>query len=173
LTAVPVLDASQRGLPRPNGAAVLKGFAGRLLARFGRLDPTWGDVIRLRRGTVNLPLGGGPDALRDIEFAPRLDGTGIVPATGGDALTVLSTWGRNGLWQVESIVPYGSSTVEGSRHYADQAPLFADGKLKPLALSDSALMAEATQIERPGKPPAQRPPVIPLASGAAAAKTLR
>jgi penicillin amidase/acyl-homoserine-lactone acylase len=173
LTAVPVLEASQRGLPRPNGAAVLRGFAGRFLAGFGRLDPTWGEVIRLRRGTVNLPLSGGPDALRDIEFAPRLDRTGVVPAIGGDALTVLSTWGRNGLWQVESIVPYGSSAVEGSRHYADQAPLFADGKLKPLALSDSALMAEATQIERPGKPPAQRPPVIPLVSGPAAAKTLR
>src|SRR5882672_8710991 len=69
LTAVPVLEANQRGLPRPNGAAVLKGFAGRLLERFGRLDPTWGEVMRLRRGNVDLPLSGGPDALRQIHIA--------------------------------------------------------------------------------------------------------
>ncbi len=172
LTAVPVLEANQRGLPRPNGAAVLKGFAGRLLERFGRLDPTWGEVMRLRRGNVDLPLSGGPDALRDIEFTPRLDRAGTVPAIGGDALTLLSTWSRNGLWQVESIVPYGSSAVEGTRHYADQAPLFADGKLKPLALTEGAVMAEATQIERPGKPVTQRPQGVPLVSGSAAAKAL-
>jgi len=161
LTSSAVLEAARRGV-RPDGAAVLKGFAGRLLSRFGRLDPTWGQINRLRRGGLDLALNGAPDTLRDIEFEPRLDQSGTTSATGGDALTVISTWNRNGPWQVESVVPYGSSQSEASRHYADQAPLFADGKLKQLPLSNDAVMAEATQIERPGKPPAQRPaPAIP------------
>jgi acyl-homoserine-lactone acylase len=65
---------------------------------------------------------------------------------------VLSTWNRNGQWAVESIVPYGSSSSEASPHYSDQAPLFADGKLKELPLTENALMEQATTIERPGKP---------------------
>jgi hypothetical protein len=66
---------------------------------------------------------------------------------------MFSTWTKDGRWQIESIVPFGSSNVAGTRHYADQAPLFADEKLKRLPLSRAELMAEATQIERPGKPP--------------------
>jgi penicillin amidase/acyl-homoserine-lactone acylase len=150
---------------------VLKGFASRLLERFGRLDPTWGEVMRLRRGTLDLALNGGPDALRDIEFTARLGNDGTVFAIGGDALTVLSTWNRNGVWQVESVVPYGSSAVDGTRHSSDQAPLFADGKLKSVPLTTEALMAETTQIERPGKAPAPRSPgAAPIIGvGAAAA----
>jgi len=158
LTSIAVLNATERGLPRPDPVGVLRGFASRLLERFGRLDPVWGDVMRLRRGTLDLPLSGGPDALRDIEFTARLGNDGTVAAIGGDALTVLSTWNRNGQWQVESVVPYGSSAVDGARHSGDQAPLFSDGKLKSVPLSPEALMAETTQIERPGKPPAPRTP---------------
>ena len=66
---------------------------------------------------------------------------------------MLSTWNSNGVWKVESVVPYGSSSSETSPHYADQAPLFADGRLKELPLTESALMEQATDIERPGKPP--------------------
>ena len=152
LTAITVLQADEQGRPRPDAAAVLRGFATRMLEYFGRLDPTWSEVGRLRRGPVDLALSGGPDALRDIEFAPGVDDYGTTQAVGGDALTVLSTWNRDGQWAVESIVPYGSSSSESSPHYADQAPLFVDGRLKELPLTESALMEQATAIERPGKP---------------------
>ncbi len=127
-----------------------------MLENFGRLDPPWSEVGRLKRGLVDLPVAGGPDALRDIEFEPGLDDDGNARAIGGDALTVLSTWNRDGVWEVESVVPYGSSSSENSPHYADQAPLFADGRLKELPLTEGALMEQATDIERPGKPPAAR-----------------
>jgi len=152
LTAITVLQADEQGRPRPDAVAVLRGYATRMLEYFGRLDPTWSQVGRLRRGTVDLPLNGGPDSLRDIEYQPAVDDNGTTTAVGGDALTVLSTWNRNGQWEVESIVPYGSSSSEASPHYSDQAPLFADGKLKELPLTENALMEQATTIERPGKP---------------------
>ena len=81
-----------------------------MLENFGRLDPPWSEVGRLKRGLVDLPVAGGPDALRDIEFEPGLDDDGNARAIGGDALTVLSTWNRDGVWEVESVVPYGSSS---------------------------------------------------------------
>jgi acyl-homoserine-lactone acylase len=152
LTAVAVLKADELGQPRPDPVAVFRGFATRMLEFFGRLDPTWAEVGRLRRGGIDLPLSGGPDALRDIEFEPGVDDYGMATAVGGDALTVLSTWTRNGLWQVESIVPYGTSSSANSPHYTDQAALFAEGRLKPLPLTEGALMEQATEVERPGKP---------------------
>ena len=50
--------------------------------------------------------------------------------------------------------------------------LFADEKLKRLPLSPEELMAEATQIERPGKPPPPKgvttaPPELPAISPSA------
>jgi len=170
LTAAPLLQASVEGRPRPDPAATLRATASRLLSQFGRLDPTWGTVNRLRRGALDLPLSGGADTLRDVALEARLrdDGTSTAPA--GDSLVFISTWLKDGRWQVESVVPFGQSQASNSLHYADQAPLFADGKLKRVPLSAAELMAEATQTERPGKPPppkgSQPAPAPSIAGGA-------
>ena len=153
LTTGPLLRASASGLPRPDSVATLRATANRLLSRFARLDPTWGTINRLRRADLDLPMSGAPDTLRSIEQQPRPRSDGTSSAIAGDALAMFSTWTKDGRWQIESIVPFGSSNVAGTRHYADQAPLFADEKLKRLPLSRAELMAEATQIESPGKPP--------------------
>jgi penicillin amidase/acyl-homoserine-lactone acylase len=167
MTAVPLLQASARGQARPDAIATLRLAANRLLAAFGRLDPTWGEVNRLRRGSLDLPLSGGPDMLRNMEVRPRLDSDGTSVAEAGDSLVMISTWSRDGRWQIESVVPYGSSQVTGSRHYADQAQLFSDGKLKDVALTPAAAMAEATQIERPGRPAPKQPAPAPEAPAGA------
>jgi penicillin amidase/acyl-homoserine-lactone acylase len=131
----------------------LRAAANRLLSQFGRLDPTWGTVNRLRRGALDLPLSGGPDTMRDVVVEARLRNDGTSTAQAGDSLVLVSTWTRDGRWQLESLVPFGSSQVPGSRHYADQAQLFADRKIKQVPVNPADVMAEATQIERPGKPP--------------------
>ena len=153
LTAVPLLRASANGQPQPDPVAALRASANLLLTKFTRLDPVWGDVNRLRRANLDLPLSGAPDALGGIELQPRLGNDGTSSAQAGDSLAMISTWTRDGKWQVESIVPFGSSRVAGAPHYADQAQLFADRKFKLVPLTGSALMAEATNVERPGKPP--------------------
>jgi penicillin amidase/acyl-homoserine-lactone acylase len=162
MTAAPLLQTSANGLPRPDTQAALRRTANRLLAKFARLDPAWGTVNRLRRGSTDLPLSGGPDALRDIEVQRRQQNDGTMTAQAGDSLTLISTWTRDGRWQVESVVPFGSSNVPGSQHYADQAQLFADQKLKSVPVSVNALMAEATQIDRPGKPTPKGSIIVPV-----------
>ena len=153
LTAGPLLQASLEGRPRPDPAATLRAAANRLLSEFGRLDPAWGTVSRLRRGALDLPLSGGPDTLRDVAIEPRLRDDGSSTAQAGDSLVLVSTWTREGRWQLQSVVPFGASQVPGSRHYADQAQLFANGRFKQVPVTAADIAAEATQIERPGKPP--------------------
>jgi penicillin amidase/acyl-homoserine-lactone acylase len=169
LTVIPLLRASAAGLPRPDTVEALRRSANRLLSEFARLDPPWGTVNRLRRATVDLPLNGAPDTLRSIELQQRLRGDGTSAAEGGDSLALISSWGKDGRWQVESVVPFGASHVLGAAHSTDQAQLFADGKLKRLPLTSAELMAQATRIERPGRPTTRgnAAPGTPAPAGAA------
>src|SRR5262249_51542145 len=110
ILATPLLTASQNGQGRPDPVAVLENASNRLLSSFGRIDPTWGEVNRLRRGVLDRPLSGGPDTLRNILFdRQRRDGTQT--ALAGDQLAMFSTWARDGRWQIESISTYGQSQV--------------------------------------------------------------
>ncbi len=76
MTAAPLLQASALGLPRPDPVAALRSTAASLLSQFARLDPEWGELNRLKRDDVDLPLAGAPDALRDIELRPNVRGPG-------------------------------------------------------------------------------------------------
>lgn len=89
--------------------------------------PTWGDMLRLKRGKKSWPLGGGPDLLRAIYFDQSEDGT--LSAVAGDGLTIFAEW-QDGTFKVSAIHQFGSSRIAGSPHYADQAPLFSAEELR-------------------------------------------
>jgi penicillin amidase/acyl-homoserine-lactone acylase len=168
LTAAPLLKAAAEGTAQPDPVATLRTTAKHLLDAFGRLDPRWSQINRLRRGAFNAGLSGGPDTLRDIELQTRLRHDSISTARDGDSFVLFSNWSKSGQWSVESISPYGSDATRASPHYADQAPLYARGDLKTVPLTETALMAEATRIERPGKrPPAKLPTGAPNIPGEA------
>lgn len=159
LTAAPLLRASANSMPRPDPVATLRNSAGLLLSHFARLDPEWGEVNRLRRDNLDLPLSGAPDALRTIELANRKTVESMT-AEAGDSFVLFSTWQRNGAWQAQSIVPYGNSRNSGTNRYDNQAVLYAREQLKSVPLDPSSLLAQATAIERPGRTPPQA--VAPL-----------
>jgi penicillin amidase/acyl-homoserine-lactone acylase len=117
---------------------------------FGRLDVPWGEVNRLRRGSVDLPLGGAPDTLRAIYT--RRDDDGRRRAVGGDSYVLLVEWDREGRVSSRSIHQYGSATADPrSPHYADQAPLFARYALKPVWLDEADIRAHLEREYRPGQ----------------------
>jgi acyl-homoserine-lactone acylase len=92
-----------------------------LLENFGRVDVPWQEVNRLRRGEVDLGLGGAPDVLHAIYGNLEEDGRfrGFV----GDCHIMLISWDAEGNLRSHSIHQYGSATLdENSPHYADQAP---------------------------------------------------
>ena len=151
MTSASLLQASARGEPRPDAVASLRAAASRLLSQFARLDPQWGEINRLKRDALDLPLSGAPDALRDIELTPTAARAGVSRAQAGDSLILIATWPRGGGWQVESIVPFGNSRDSGTNRYDNQAQLYARQQLKSVPLDPGALLAQATAIERPGK----------------------
>lgn len=148
LTMVPALAARQAGLPEPEPRASLRAAAAMLEKRFGRLDPAWAEVNRMRRGALDQGLAGGPDLLHAVE-GPVVDG--VVEADSGDGLMYVVTFDADGV-RSESLHQYGSATGRpDSPHYADQARLFAAQRLRPVWLDEADVRAHLAREYRPGE----------------------
>lgn len=119
-----------------------------LQRNFGQVDPLWGAVNRLRRGTMDLAIGGGPDLLHAVYGDLQNDGrlTGIA----GDCYILIARWDQQGALTSYSIHQFGSATLDPtSPHYADQAPLFAQRNLKPIWFTDAEIRAHLEREYRP------------------------
>jgi len=150
LMAQPILVAQNNGDPVPTPLDTLKAAIVTLKTHFGRLDPEWGQVNRIRRGQVDLPIDGAADTYRSVWGAPQKDGT--LTAEAGDTLIMFVDWDRRGLVRSDSIHQFGSATLDAaSRHYADQAALFATMRTKPVLFTEAQLKGHVREDYRPGK----------------------
>ena len=71
-------------------------------------------------------------------------------AQGGDTFIMFVTWDRNGKLSSQSIHQFGSATLdESSSHYADQTPLFAAMKTKPVLFTEDELKGQIAADYRP------------------------
>ena len=133
----------------PDPRETLSEMAAHLQQHFGTLDPPLGTLLRLRRGKIDLPLDGGNDTLRastlwDVEDDGRLK------VRHGDSFLMFITWDKSGKVRSESIQPFGAATTRpDSPHYADQAPLFVEKRLKPVLFDPTALLASKVRRYRP------------------------
>jgi penicillin amidase/acyl-homoserine-lactone acylase len=120
-----------------------------LKSHFGRLDPEWGQVNRFRRGTLDLPVDGGPDIYRAVYGKQQDDGT--LTAVDGDTFIMFVTWDKNGKLSSQSIHQFGAATLdETSPHYADQSPLFVKMQMKPVWFTENDLAGHIAADYRPG-----------------------
>jgi penicillin amidase/acyl-homoserine-lactone acylase len=118
-----------RRAPPEDALAALRAAAAQTKASFGRLDPLWGDVLRLRRGAVDLPLEGGPDLLRAVTFGAASDGKLV--GVHGDGLIIVVDWAPDGSVRTRTISQFGAAAERPrSPHYNDQAALFAQYKFR-------------------------------------------
>jgi len=149
LTMEPVVRARLEGkAPKPPLEA-LREAAQTLKTHFGRIDPEWGQVNRLRRGTLNLAIDGGPDIFRGVYGEKQPDGT--LTAMAGDTFVMFVTWDKAGTLSSESIHQFGSATLDTkSPHYADQAPLFVAMKTKPVWFDQAQLAGHVEADYHPG-----------------------
>lgn len=149
LTGMRAIRSDNNPNPLPPREALLQSIA-LLKSHFGRLDPEWGQINRIRRGTLDLPIDGGPDVFRAVYGAPQPDGT--LTAEGGDTFIMFVTWDRNGTLSSQSIHQFGSATsVPASPHYADQTPLFVAMKTKPVLFTEDELKGHIEADYRPGE----------------------
>ena len=119
----PLYNATRAGQPLPDPVTTAREAAAHLRQHFGRLDPPLGEVLRLRRGDVDLPLEGAPDVLRALRWT--VDPDGRLRTDFGDGLMMVMDWAPDGTLATRVIHQFGDSDDPNSPHYADQAPLFA------------------------------------------------
>jgi penicillin amidase/acyl-homoserine-lactone acylase len=130
----------------------LREAAQHLLDHYGRLDVPWEAVNRLRHGSVDLGLGGGPDVLHAVYGELGKDGRFVGNA--GDSYVLMVNWDADGRVHSRSIHPFGSATLDAeSPHHTDQAPLFVQRRLKPVWMDEADIRAHLERAYRPGETP--------------------
>jgi len=140
-----------RGLAEPALAA--EAFAHAVeetRSRYGSWDVAWGDVHRVRRGNVDVPVGGCSGALgcfRVLNFREEEDGKRVV--TGGDGW-VLAVEFTNPP-RAYSVLGYGQSPDPESPYHADQAEMFAAGRMKRVAFTEAEIREQLVERYRPGE----------------------
>jgi acyl-homoserine-lactone acylase len=118
--------------------------------RYGRVDVAWGDVHRVRRGTVDVPVGGCSGDIgcfRVLQY--RDDPDGKRQAVGGDGWVLAVEFGDQP--RAYSVLAYGESPRPDSPYFSDQAAMFARGELKPVAWSEADIAKQTVVRYRPGE----------------------
>jgi penicillin amidase/acyl-homoserine-lactone acylase len=119
----------------------------------GRIDVPWSEVNRLRRGDLDLGIGGGPDILHAVYGGELVDGRVI--GSRGDSFVLFVTWDGNGV-SSRAISPYGTAIQDpSSPHYADQTPLFVERQTRPIWFGEAEIRAHLEREYRPGEEQAE------------------
>ena len=118
--------------------------------RYGSWDVAWGDIHRVRRGNVDVPVGGCASSLgcfRALAFTRDPDGK--LSASGGDGWILAVEFGD--IPRAVSVLAYGESPRRNSPWFADQAEMFAKEQLKQVAFTTADIDAQAVLRYRPGE----------------------
>ena len=146
--AAPITTPDGLGDPA-RAVATFAKVAGAMKAEYGRMDPAWGDLVRVRRGDVDVPVGGCSGfygCFRVLGVRPSGDGKFEVAGGDGWVLAVELTNPP----RAYSVLAYGQSSKPDSPHHADQAALFARGEMKRVAYLREDVERQAVRRYRPG-----------------------
>lgn len=137
------------GIGDPDAAlAALSAAVREMNQNFGRIDVRWGDVFRLRRGDVDIPLGGQTGdlgAFRVIWFQADKDGKMV--ARGGDSYVFAVEFSDP--VRAYSVLAYSESDDPKSPHYTDQTKLFANEQFKPAWFSEADIARNLSRSYHP------------------------
>lgn len=114
----------------------------------GALDAPWGAVFRLRKGDVDIPIGGfigDFGAFRIIGY--EQDDDGRFRAIGGDSYVFAVEFADR--IKSHSILAYSQSNDPDSPHYTDQSELFANNQFKPAWFYEEDIQANLERTYRP------------------------
>ena len=134
--AVPEDDSQPLTTPRgfadpARAAAALDTVAGQIGKEYGSLHVQWGDVLRFRRGTLDLPGNGAPSimgAIRTVGPGPFVNGK--APGASGDTYFAVIEFSTP--VHAEALLSYGNWSKEGSPHLQDQTELMSKKEMRPV-----------------------------------------
>jgi acyl-homoserine-lactone acylase len=136
--AVPADPAQPLTTPRgfadeAKAVAILEAEAARLETEYDTMHVVWGDVIRLRKGDLDLPGNGIPSTLggiRTVGTGPFIDGRAQIQ--GGDTFYAVIEFSKTGPPVGEALLGYGNWSRVGSKHVDDQLALASQKKMRPI-----------------------------------------
>ncbi len=119
--------------------------------RWGTWDVTWGEVHRIRPDSsdIDLPVGGCASALgcfRVVGFTD--DDDGKYAGYRGDGWVVAVEFADVPI--ARSVLLYGNSNRPASERYYDQAEMFSENRMKPVAFTREDIERGAVTRYRPG-----------------------
>ncbi len=121
-----------RGFADPAKAvAALEAVAAKIEAEYSTLHVLWGDAIRLRRGSLDLPANGAPSilgAVRTVNIGPFVKGK--AQGIHGDSYQAVVEFSSP--VRAEALLTYGNWSRAGSRHIEDQLPLMSKKQMRPV-----------------------------------------
>jgi len=139
-----------RGIGSPRDAAdAFVWAAERMRERGWAYDVRWGEIHRVIRGDVDEPVSGCPPTLgcfRALSFEEQPDGR--LAANRGDGWVLAVEFGA--VPRAYSVLAYGESDQPDSPWFADQAAMFARGRLKKVAFTREDIERTAVRRYRPG-----------------------
>ncbi len=127
--------------------------------RYGKIDVPWGDYHRIRRGKLDIPVGGLASEFRPFRGARMgdfgtfriisydLDNEGKYLARGGDSFVLAVEFTTPPT--AYTILAYSQSEDPKSPHHTDQTELFADEKWKRASFTEADI---AKNLERSYRP---------------------
>jgi acyl-homoserine-lactone acylase len=133
-----------RGFADPKRAAEMLDRQARSLEdEYDTLHVIWGDVIRLRRGSLDLPGNGLPGtlgAIRTINTGPFVNGKTEI--NGGDTFYAVLEFSKTGPPRGEALLGYGNWSRVGSKHVDDQLALASQKKMRPILRTRQAIESQ-------------------------------
>jgi acyl-homoserine-lactone acylase len=145
-----------RGIREDKQARAVEAFAWAVTEtarRFGSIDVAWGDVHRVRMGSVDVPVGGCAGAegcFRVLNFRNEPDGKRAAASGDGWVIAVEFT----DVPKAYSVLAYGQSPREESPYHSDQAAMFARGEMKRVLFTEAEIEKGTEKRYRPGAPTA-------------------
>jgi len=139
------------GIGNPDSANVAMNEAiGKLYDRYGTYNLSHGEVYRVRRGKVDVPVGGGTGAVGNFRVLWfELDEDGKYKVVGGDGWVFGVEFGKK--IKAYSILAYGQSNNPESQHFDDQAAMFADNKMKKVRFYERDIKKALIKSYKPGE----------------------
>lgn len=137
-----------RGILDPAGAVRhLESAAFAMESDFGALDTPWGDVMKYRRGALELPANGGFGNLgifRVITFGPMQDRKR--EPVHGETYVVCVEFGKTA--KARALIGYGNASQPGSPHIEDQLPFMTRKELRPVWRDRKSIEANLESRDR-------------------------
>lgn len=140
------LYTKNKAITETQSVAILQEAKTNMLTNFGRSNLQLGDVQKLVRGSVEIPLPGLPDVLAPMYSIPYKNG--MVKGNQGDAYIELVRFTKD-LPIIETLNVYGASARKESPHYTDQMEMYVRQQTKPMTLNKAEVYKNAVTKYHP------------------------